>query len=755
MLAALLLAGCGDDGKKKSETDGGPDAGPEQLIPEVGEMGAQAVDCTGSYAYPEELLGDEGLGHHGWDFDDLTLTLSWAVANRFVSTWISDNTNSSPSLRVHPELAPEAGYCYRDGLVAASEGVAEGGAVLGDVLSWMTAFAHPETTYDALERDVYTPPDYDLGGEGVIAEAIEGLFEIPNELPGAPAPDLDQGALEDAAAVEGGLGPEASAAVARLILSIGEAYLIKQQILEAGDAEAFAAIHEGYVTNYYGSSASYRVSPTGQVIFDTIDYGDQFDLRLIYNAALAVTDAADRCRAALVGVAPFESPGIDVATPHGRITLVTADADNDYGGGDVEGTALVIDLGGDDSYGGHYAATNEFWQSASVLIDMTGNDRYNPETADIESPTTTTQDAFDNDVGFTQGSGVFGVGVLIDAAGDDEYAASVYAQGSGAFGVGVLQDLGGVDSYKLGNAGQGSAMFGIGLLMDAGGNDRYGVYTNGQGVGRPKGHGLLLDLGGDDTYIGYYAGGEPELPGDGYNNYYSLADGTGYSSADGTPHYMSVAQGVGWGFRSDWLVQSPQNWNGGFGALVDLGDGADEHYADCMTMGQGFVYGFGFLYDDGGDDKYRTFWWGPAAAAHMGVGLLIEEDGNDDIHVTRLSGGYGYDCSVGWLVDNGGDDVYGGQFNYGRAYTYGMTFFVNEGGDDIYNNGGEQTDPRFGVVDYGFPNAKLAGVFMDLGGGTDTYNTTIEGVGNDACWYLDPVGQDADPAFHKGVGIDK
>jgi hypothetical protein len=44
---------------------------------------------------------------------------------------------------------------------------------------------------------------------------------------------------------------------------------------------------------------------------------------------------------------------------------------------------------------------------------------------------------------------------------------------------------------------------------------------------------------------------------------------------------------------------------------------------------------------------------------------------------------------------------------------------------------------------------------MDLGGGTDTYFTTIEGIDNDSHWYLDPVGQDADPAYHKGIGIDK
>jgi hypothetical protein len=211
---------------------------------------------------------------------------------------------------------------------------------------------------------------------------------------------------------------------------------------------------------------------------------------------------------------------------------------------------------------------------------------------------------------------------------------------------------------------------------------------------------------------------------------------------------------VGWGFRHEWVT--PENaWMGGFGALIDLGTGNDEHYADCMSMGQGFVYGFGFLYDEGGDDRYRTFWWGPAAAAHMGVGLFVDEDGNDDLHVAHASGGFGYDCSVGWLLDNGGNDTYGGQFHYGKGYTWGLTFMINSGGDDTYNDGSVLTDPPFGIVQKAYTGVNLIGMFMDLGGGTDTYNTTYAGVGNDALWYHDPIGDDADPAFHKGVGIDK
>jgi hypothetical protein len=59
------------------------------------------------------------------------------------------------------------------------------------------------------------------------------------------------------------------------------------------------------------------------------------------------------------------------------------------------------------------------------------------------------------------------------------------------------------------------------------------------------------------------------------------------------------------------------------------------------------------------------------------------------------------------------------------------------------------------IVDYGFPGVNLLGAFLDLGAGTDTHNTTTPGVGNDADWYLDPVGTNADPAYHKGIGIDR
>jgi hypothetical protein len=172
-------------------------------------------------------------------------------------------------------------------------------------------------------------------------------------------------------------------------------------------------------------------------------------------------------------------------------------------------------------------------------------------------------------------------------------------------------------------------------------------------------------------------------------------------------------------------------------------------------MGQGFVYGMGLLVDGGGDDLYRMFWWGMGAAAHMGVGVLLEEGGHDDMYSAWASAGFGYDCSVGWTLDHGGDDVRGGAWYAGYSYTYGQSFFIDAEGDDVYNVGGAQGAPAYGVVNWGFPGQKLAGVFLDLGGGADTYITPVDGVANDAAWYLEPTSNDADPEIHKGIGIDR
>ncbi len=755
VLLAAALTGCPEEEEVDDDDTVAPPS-EDPIEPTEGAMEAEPLDCTGAYAIPDELTGDEGLGYHGWTWDDLEFAIGWPISTTDKTRWVSDNTTNGPSIRVQPQLVPEVGTCYSDLVAEAVAPAADDEPILEGTLVELSAFGHAWDHYDELERDRYVPDEFDLDVPMATMRAIRGLYGLDNELPDAPDPedwdDETTAALIDATADY----PQAlDSAVARLVIAVGEAYLQKLDALEEADLDAIERIHDQFFGENWSTQTAAMMGPVGGTVVEDIEeHQGSVDTDEFYGAAMVVASSAEDLARVLADVEPLDSPGIDVLTPHGRILVSTAAEDSTWTEDQLEDAVVVVDLGGDDVYHGRYAATHELWMSASVVVDGAGNDLYSPDVADIEAEETTASQAFDGGGGFTQGCGLFGVGVLVDGAGDDTYTATVHAQGDGVFGVGLLYDLEGADSFRLGTNGQGTGHYGIGVLADGAGDDYYGVYTMGQGAGKPRGHGVLLDMDGDDIYIGYYNEYGETLPGPGFNNYHGLNWQWPYSDDEGKPHYMSICQGVGWGYRGDWFTDYT-NRAGGFGALIDLGEGDDQHYADCMAQGQGFVYGFGYLYDGGGDDLYHTFWWGPAASAHMGVSLMVEEGGNDEIDVVALSGGYGYDSSVGWVLDHGGDDTYNGQFNYGRAYTYGLTFMINTGGDDTYNADEAQGGPRFGIVDSGDMGQNLIGVFMDLGGGTDTYVNASEHVVNDAVWYNEPTGSNVDAQWHKGIGMDR
>lgn len=731
----------------------------EAIVPRLGTISASTVDCTQAWTPPAELTGPDGLARFGWTLDDLRLRLAWNVPNRFANRWISSNDDAVPSVRVRPWLAPAAGTCFESGLKALQPRMASGQPCLGDFFLHASAFAHRETGLDAMRLDGYASPDYDLSGGNALLRALKGLSELPNLVPDGPPPFAWSDA-EDAnvRAAASHYPPAVQQALAKLVLAIGEAQWLKQMAFGDADVETLERIHNQFRAEFYGTLQSTFASPSGgTVIPDILAEADKVDPSAFIAAAQALGRASDEVRLALQETGPIDAPDLRVVTSSGGILIRTRDSDDVYARQDLDGMALVVDVAGDDTWGPGVASPTFFWMGASVVLDLAGNDRYGPDTPDLESGDSTAAQVFANEHGFSQGSGLFGVGLLIDAAGDDTYRASVYSQGSGAFGVGALVDLGGTDSYRLGHMGQGAGFFGLGALIDVEGNDSYRLYAVGQGAGKTGGEGVLFDADGDDEYLAYNVEHGPELPGSGVPNYFKLDPSWAYN--DGTQaHYMSIAQGVGWGYRQEW-VKPNENWMGGFGALVDLGAGKDRHTADTFSMGQGFVYGFGFLYDDGGDDRYRSFWWGPAASAHMGSALFIDEGGNDDLYVTRASAGFGFDCSVSWLLDHGGNDTYGGQMHYGESYNYGLTFFVNEGGDDTYNAGGALANPIYGGVRTGLQGAKLVGAFLDLGGGNDTYVNAPAEVGNDRTWNLPPVNplpmESLDPDHHKGVGIDQ
>jgi hypothetical protein len=231
------------------------------------------------------------------------------------------------------------------------------------------------------------------------------------------------------------------------------------------------------------------------------------------------------------------------------------------------GVGCLLDLGGDDRYSArlHAQGTAEF--GIGVLLDAAGKDRYegfvgiqgcgypkgfgllmdlagddtyvaNDTKIDFPSPQTPQHnanlgqgcgmgrradytdgrslaggvgillDAKGNDTYtgglFVQGVGYWdGVGMLLDEEGDDHYTGVWYVQAAAAHqGVGVLVDGAGNDHYKATmNVAQGAGHdFSVGFLLDRGGNDTYEAPSLSLGAGNANGIGVFWDLGGDDTY---------------------------------------------------------------------------------------------------------------------------------------------------------------------------------------------------------------------------------------------------------------
>ena len=156
----------------------------------------------------------------------------------------------------------------------------------------------------------------------------------------------------------------------------------------------------------------------------------------------------------------------------------------------VRNHVLSIDLGGDDTYlnsAGGIGEENEFdIDKVAVSIDLgNGNDIYE---CDI----------------YCQGSGLYGLGILVDYGGNNQYACYEYCQGYGAFGgIGILIDYQGNDKHICSNDCQGNGAFdGIGILADYGdGNDNFRCNNYCQGFGNAEnGIGILVDYIGVNNY---------------------------------------------------------------------------------------------------------------------------------------------------------------------------------------------------------------------------------------------------------------
>ncbi len=431
----------------------------------------------------------------------------------------------------------------------------------------------------------------------------------------------------------------------------------------------------------------------GVELTDALDYSPDlddvartWDEASLWYGGLKCVAALDEARHALRALRDPPAFAFDWPTPLGWVRI--------RGGGkdatDATGSFLVVDLGGDDTCTGGAAPAPGL--ALSALLDLGGNDTY---AAPAGVP--------------AQGAGLCGVGVLLDAAGDDRYRAVECSQGFGQAGLGVLADLGGTDDYRCRYSAQGCGILGVGLLLDAGGPDSYEIHSDGQGFGGAGGVGTLADRAGNDTYV---AVRDPAVTGrPSYHSDLKVA--------------VSNAQGVGLGRRGDGA--DGHSWAGGLGQLLDS-EGDDTYTAGNWAMGTGYWFGTGILHDDAGNDTYRGLFWSQASVAHFAIGALVDESG-DDKHLVDAGGNnslsFAHDFGVTLLLDAAGDDVYETP-TAGLAWSINRSFalLLDLGGKDSYRAregtkpGTAVFDPKFiqrGAFTF-FADSSSAAVFLDVGG---------------------------------------
>lgn len=280
------------------------------------------------------------------------------------------------------------------------------------------------------------------------------------------------------------------------------------------------------------------------------------------------------------------------------------------------------------------------------------------------------------------------VALVIDWGGNDTYIAQDnFSQGAGVLGGGFLVDLGGNDTFVALDGSQGGGFWGVGLLYHGDGKGLFRARSFSQGTGE-MGIGLLVNGTGDTAYSCLLAGqglglfgGAGILVDQGGNDLYQLG-GSQPDFRDPQKATVSLGQGFGKGIMPRKGVTGVP---GGIGMLIDEA-GDDTYIADYFAQGASYYYGVGILLDAAGNDRYLAGRYAQGAGIHSSVGVLIDREGNDSYYASfGVAQGMGHDYGVGLFEDNRGDDSYrGGQLVQGAATNGGLGIFLGRAGKERY-----------------------------------------------------------------------
>ncbi|WP_415895421.1 PDZ domain-containing protein [Neptuniibacter sp. PT34_22] len=311
------------------------------------------------------------------------------------------------------------------------------------------------------------------------------------------------------------------------------------------------------------------------------------------------------------------------------------------------------------------------------------------------------------------------IALLIDLGGDDRYQSTqAFAQGTGFMGVGILYDHAGNDRYTSNQPfAQGSALSGVGLLIDRRGDDLYrGIrFTQASALG--KGFAAVVDGSGDDEFdAGGFAqgfagpGAFTALISKGGDDRYHASGLYRSSYSNGVGIYKGFSQGVGVGFR--------HQASGGIGVLLDDG-GEDAYEAGNFSQGGGYYFGWGALIDLGlQSDAYEGSRYAQGFASHSALGSFWDQ-GGDDYYQSWVgaANSAAWDLSATIFLDDAGDDFYakGHSFSLGASAHNGLALFLDRQGKDTYQVYPASSGPN---NYHGGPSLSF---FVDAGGDEDSY----------------------------------
>lgn len=632
--------------------------------------------CVSGAPNCQENLGLDGFCSRGCSDDaDCDAGQSCEVGPRGVPVCITEQCECAidPGLPLEIELGLEAGFLPPidfspcNDLFEPAARAANGYAPLAlsdDVVTTLNAY--PFATLGRRDRMIFSPgslqdawerttlaagrptsgsavtPTYP-GTNSILAEAVADLVRATGGVPNLAALDTSAGSVPTA--VQEAAAPYISAAA--------RAYLARRNAVGVAGWSATdidAAIADApflFLPGRTNDAAPDLTDPTVAAEYEAFPTDDlaqiMADLAADIDAAKPAANLTD------VGFT------FDVTTPAGRV--IVGDAANTSHDDAAGAVAVIIDIGGDDTYRGALGSNASSANGVSLVVDLGGADTWTydevadpndtadllPSDADGRIPAA--GPLFNNNgpvsastVG-RQASARFGLAATIDYGPEDDVRESLrMSQASSLFGAALLYDEDGNDQYDAEALAQGAALSGTALLWDAGGDDQYRVWHAGQGFGTAGGTGALVDSSGTDQYLAVPGGAQ-------------AAGVLYYSPVDRGASNRNLAQGASAGIEG--------GIDGGFGLLHDLA-GSDFYRAGTYAQGHGALGGVGFTIDSAGSDVREGRGYVQGAGERHGGGVLVDLLGDDTYNPTfaRRQRGQGVGAEGGWgiIYDAAGED---------------------------------------------------------------------------------------------------